>query len=277
MQPSMSSVGKTIRMNRIFKEDGRAVMVAINHGMHMGASRGIGDMHQLLSELMQENPDSFTIHKGIAMRHGDLFAGKAALVLKSTNATRFFRPEETPLMSVEEAVALGADAVAIGLTLADPKEQSAMRHVGEMVAAAEKYGLPTVTHSYPCGNLLTDAERFSVENVAYAVRVSQELGVDIIKTFWTGSQKTFEKIVKYGAPNKIVISGGPRCDTLRECFEMTKQGVDAGAAGITYGRNIWEHEYPGAVLRGLVSIVHGGATVNEAMEAAEDAAGVHLV
>ena len=38
---------------------------------------------------------------------------------------------------------------------------------------------------------------FSVENVGYAVRVSQELGVDIIKTFWTGSQETFAKIVAY--------------------------------------------------------------------------------
>ena len=152
-----------------------------------------------------------------------------------------------------------------------------MRHVGEMVAAAEKFGLPTVTHSYPCGGLLTDAERFSVENVGYAVRVSQELGVDIIKTFWTGSQKTFEKIVAYGAPNKVVISGGPRCKTLRECFEMTRQGIDAGAAGITYGRNIWEHEYPSAVLRGLMAIVHNGACVEHALEAAEDAAGTHLV
>lgn len=277
MQPSMSAVGKTIRMDHIFGRDGRAVMVAINHGMHMGPGRGIDNMNRLLSDLMPEQPDSITIHKGIAMRYADLFAGKTALVIKSTNATRFFRPEETPLTSVEEAVSLGADAVAIGLSLADEKEQSAMRHVGKMVAAAERFGLPTVTHSYPCGGLLTDAERFSVENVGYAVRVSQELGVDIIKTFWTGSQKSFEKIVAYGAPNKVVISGGPRCKTLRECFEMTRQGIDAGAAGITYGRNIWEHEYPAAVLRGLMAIVHNGASVEQALEAAEDAAGTHLV
>lgn len=276
MQPSISSVGKTIRMNRIFAEDGRAVMVAINHGMHMGASKGLTDMKTLLTDLTAEHPDSYTIHKGIAMRYGDIFAGKSALVVKSTNATRFFRPAETPLTSVEEVVALGADAIAIGLSLADDDERAAMRHVGEVVAAAEKYGMPTVTHSYPCGNLLTDAERFSVENVSYAVRVSQELGVDIIKTFWTGSGSTFEKVVKIGSPNKVVISGGPRCETLRECFKMTREGIDAGAAGITYGRNIWEHEYPAAVLRGLVAIVHDGATIDQAMRIAEDCAGTHL-
>lgn len=277
MQPSLSSVGKTIRMNRIFADDGRAVMVAINHGMHMGPSKGLDNMGKLFADLTAEKPDSYTIHKGMAMRFGDIFAGKTALVVKCTNATRFFRPEETPLTGVEEVMALGADAVAIGLSLADDHEQSAMRYAGEVVGAAAKYGLPTITHSYPCGNLLSDDERYSVENVGYAVRVSQELGIDIIKTFWTGSQKTFEKIVAIGAPNKIVISGGPRCTTLRECFEMTRQGIDAGAAGITYGRNIWEHEYPAAVLRGLVNIVHNGATVDQAMEIAEDAAGAHLV
>ena len=264
-------------MNRIFQPDGRAVMVAINHGMALGPARGIERMHALLSSLMPERPDSLTIHKGIAMRYMDLYAGKAALILKSTNATRFFTPEETPLATVREAVSLGADAVAVGLSLADPLEREAMSHAAAVVAEAEKFGLPTVTHSYPCGSLIDDSERYNLANVGYATRVSLELGVDIIKTYWTGSQETFAKIVELGSPAKVVISGGPRCDTLRGCFEMTRQGIDAGASGITYGRNIWQHEYPAAVLRGLVAIVHGGASVAEALETAEDAAGAHLV
>ena len=54
MQPTLNSVGKTIRMNRIFADDGRAAMVAINHGVHMGPSKGIADMNKLLSELTPE-------------------------------------------------------------------------------------------------------------------------------------------------------------------------------------------------------------------------------
>ena len=110
----------------------------------------------------------------------------------------------------------------------------------------------------------------------YAVRVAQELGIDIIKTSWTGSADTFAKAVELGAPAKVVISGGPRCATLRACFEMTKSGMDAGAAGITYGRNIWQHPYPDAVVAGLQEIVHNGATVDQAMEAAETLSGCHL-
>ena len=79
MQSSMSSVGKSIRMNRIFKEDGRAVMVAINHGLGMGPIQGIEHMGEILDKIIPENPDSLTIHKGNAIRFQDHFAGKTAL------------------------------------------------------------------------------------------------------------------------------------------------------------------------------------------------------
>lgn len=113
--------------------------------------------------------------------------------------------------------------------------------------------------------MISDEERFSVENVGYAVCVALELGFDIIKTFWTGSEETFSKIVELGSPAKVVISGGSRCDTLCECFKMTRMGMDAGAAGITYGRNVWQNEYPEAVVRVLMAIVHEDVTVEEAM------------
>ena len=276
MQSSMSSVGKSIRMNRIFKEDGRAVMVAIKHGMGMGPIQGIEHMGKVLDKIIPENPDSLTIHKGNAIRFQDHFAGKTALVLKASNITRHFGPYEIPVATAQEAAQLGADAIAVGLSLCDEFEKESIMNAAAMVEAAEKVGIPTVAHSYPNGNLIPNEERYTLKHVGYATRVALELGIDIIKTFWTGSEKTFAEVVKLGSPAKVVISGGPRCDTLRECFEMTYQGMQAGASGITYGRNIWQHEYPDAVLRGLVAIIHKNASVDEAMQIAEDCAGTHL-
>lgn len=276
MQSSMSSVGKSIRMNRIFKDDGRAVMVAINHGLGMGPIQGIEYMDRIIDKIIPECPDSLTIHKGNAIRYQDHFAGKTALVLKTSNITRHFGPFEIPVATVDEAVRLGADAIAVGLSLCDDLEKESIMNAAAMVEAAEKCGMPTVAHSYPNGNLISDDERFTLKHVSYATRVALELGIDIIKTFWTGSEKTFAEVVKLGSPAKVVISGGPRCDTLRDCFDMTYQGMQAGAHGITYGRNIWQHEYPAAVMRGLVAIIHKGATVDEAVKIAEDCAGAHL-
>ena len=276
MVPTFSGVGKTTRINRIFKEDGKAVMVAVNHGLGLGPVQGIEHMQQTLEQIMKEHPDSLTIHKGIALRYMDTFAGKTSLILKCTNLTRYRAPEETAVATIEEAITLGADAVAIGLTLCGSEEAQEIERAAAYVKTAQTYGLPTVTHSYPSGKLISDEERCSVENVGYAVRVSLELGIDIIKTFWTGDQDSFAKIVQIGSPAKVVISGGPKCQTLLQCFEMTKQGMDAGAAGITYGRNIWQHSYPAAVIKGLNAIVHQNASAKEALEIAGETAGCRL-
>lgn len=277
MQTSFSAVGKTTRMNRIFREDGRAAMVAINQGITMGPREGIEDLKKIVQTLLPEGPDSFTMHRGAALRMAELYAGKAALILKLTNRTRFFGPDELAVATVADALALGADAVSIGLTLCDAKEQDTIRMAAQMVGEADRCGMVTVAHAYPSGALIADEQRHTVEQVGYAVRVARELGIDIIKTYWTGDKDSFAKIVEFGAPCKVVISGGPRCRTLRECFDMTWQGIQAGCHGITYGRNIWQHEYPAAVLKGLVQIIHNGANVGEAMEIASDMAGTTLV
>lgn len=276
MNPTFTGVGKTTRMKHIFGGDGKAVMVAINHGLGCGPISGIENMDELLKKLVGEKPDSLTLHKGIALRYMERFAGEVPLILKCTNVTRFLTPEETDIAQVEEALTLGSDAIALGLTLCSRVEGKEIERAASFIRTAEKYGMPTVTHSYPSGELIADSERHNVENVKYAVRVSLELGVDIIKTFWTGSGKTFEEVVKVGERAKVVISGGPLCNTVRECFDMTRQGMDAGAAGITYGRNIWQSSHPAAVLRGLRAIVHDNASVDAAIEIAEDSAGCHL-
>lgn len=277
MNLSLAEVGKKQRMRRIFKDGGKAVMVAVNHGLGYGPTAGIDDLQNLFEKILPVRPDSITIHKGIAKCYADMIPNETALILKVTNATRYFSPEETSVADVSDAIHMGADAIAVGLSLCGTDEATEIRRAGRFVAEADAAGIPVVAHSYPCGSYLSESERYLPENVGYAVRVAQELGIDVIKTYWTGDQKSFEKIVKVGAPAKVVISGGPRCETLRDCFLMTKTGMDAGAAGITYGRNIWQHPYPAAVVTGLMEIVHNGASVETAMEAAQSVCGVKLI
>lgn len=276
MQNSMTSLGKQIRMGRIFGKDGRALMLAVNHGLYMGPIGGIQSVDTLVEESLSAGIDSLTVNKGIAMQFGAQLAGQTSLILKVTSRTKYFGPYEQPTATVDEAVRLGADAVAIGLSLCDDREDDSLALTAEYVREADIIGMPTVAHSYPNGNRIDDAQRYGEDAVGYAVRAAQELGIDIIKTFWTGSAKTFEKIVRIGAPAKIVLSGGPKCETLEACFDMTYQCIQAGASGITYGRNIWQSPYPVAVIRGLRAIIHDNSTVQEALELASDYAGVNL-
>lgn len=276
MQNSMTSLGKRIRMGRIFGKDGRALMLAVNHGLYMGPINGIQSVDALIKESLSAGIDSLTVNKGIAMQFGAQLAGQTALILKVTSRTKYFEPYEQPIATVDEAIRLGAEAIAIGLSLCDNREDDSVALTAEYVREADRFGIPTVAHSYPNGNRIDNAQRYCVDAVGYATRAAQELGIDIIKTFWTGSAKTFEKIVQIGSPAKVVLSGGPKCETLEACFDMTYQCIQAGASGITYGRNIWQSPYPAAVIRGLHAIVHANSTVREALELARDYAGVNL-
>jgi DhnA family fructose-bisphosphate aldolase class Ia len=42
--------------------------------------------------------------------------------------------------------------------------------------------------------------------------------------------------------------------------------MQQGAVGMVYGRNIYQHANPSAVVRGLMAIVHGDVSGEEAFE-----------
>jgi len=75
----------------------------------------------------------------------------------------------------------------------------------------------------------------------------------------------FPKVVEV-APGKVVAAGGPKTETERQFLEMTRGVMDAGAIGVAYGRNIWEHPNPTLMIRTLKAIIHGNKGVDEALE-----------
>jgi len=48
-------------------------------------------------------------------------------------------------------------------------------------------------------------------------------------------------------------------------LRMVHDAVAAGCAGASIGRNVFQHRSPASMVRAIVSIVHGGATVREAL------------
>ncbi|WP_344983057.1 hypothetical protein [Deinococcus rubellus] len=45
---------------------------------------------------------------------------------------------------------------------------------------------------------------------------------------------------------------------------MTFNAAERGAIGVDMGRNIWQSEYPGAIIQGVQAIIHSGMGVQEA-------------
>ena len=123
-----------------------------------------------------------------------------------------------------------------------------------------------VSHIYPKGELIEENLRYHAENVAYAARAAAEIGIDIIKTYYTGDPGSYLKVIEAASPSIVVVSGGPKLPNLKKMFQMTRDAIDTGARGITYGRNVWQSEQPKIVIEALKHIRNNKGTVDEALD-----------
>ena len=93
--------------------------------------------------------------------------------------------------------------------------------------------------------------------IAHAARVAAELGADIVKVSYTGSVESFTTVVE-GCPVPVVVAGGAKGDT-QTILASISECIQAGAAGISCGRNIFQHEDIVGILKSMQRIVHGPA------------------
>jgi class I fructose-bisphosphate aldolase len=129
-----------------------------------------------------------------------------------------------------------------------------------------RWACPSSCTPIPNGELVPPDEAYSVQLVGYASRMVMELGVDIVKTFYTGSAETFAQVVEMASPALVVAAGGLRLETDADVLRMASGVVQAGAAGITFGRNIWQGENPAAMIRALKQILHHGGSVEGGLD-----------
>lgn len=122
--------------------------------------------------------------------------------------------------------------------------------------------MPLVTMMYTRGAKIKD--EYDPKNVKHAARVGAELGADIVKVVYTGSVESFAGVVE-GCPVPVVIAGGPKMGSDEEIFKMVAGALEAGAAGLSIGRNAFQHDNPTKMIQALSKMVHDGASVDEAL------------
>jgi fructose-bisphosphate aldolase / 2-amino-3,7-dideoxy-D-threo-hept-6-ulosonate synthase len=101
--------------------------------------------------------------------------------------------------------------------------------------------------------------------VSLACRIGAELGADFIKTRYPGDEGAFRRTVA-GCGKPILVAGGPLRDPdLISTLRLADDAMRAGAAGVVFGRTIWQHSDPAGALRAVCSIVHEDASIEEAL------------
>ncbi len=106
---------------------------------------------------------------------------------------------------------------------------------------------------------------YDVKVVKHAARLGAELGADMIKVPYTGSSESFHEVVE-GCSVPVVIAGGEKVETDKDILVMVKGAMTAGGAGVSIGRNVFQHKDPERIVKAISKIVHKGFTVEEGMK-----------
>ena len=259
-------IGKKIRLERIInRHTGRTVIAPMDHGVSDGPMKGIIDIDKTVESISQGGADAILMHKGI-VEQGHRGYGKDIGLIVHLSASTSLAPNpnnKVIVTSVEKAIQLGADAVSVHVNLGSETESEMLQELGEISETCIYWGIPLLAMMYPRGQKVENEH--DVELVKHAARVGSELGVDIVKTNYTGDPDSFKEVVE-GALVPVVIAGGPKVDTDEELLQMVKDSIEVGGAGVAFGRNLFQAENPGKITRAISEVVHNNLEVDEALK-----------
>ena len=259
----MTTPGLDARLDRI-GTDGRYVIVPMDHGITLGAVTGLKDIESTIDGVTRGGADAVLTQKGIAPRVHPNKNGAGYIV--HVNASTVIGPDSNDkrmTCTVEEAIRAGADAVSLHINVGSTYEPKQLEDLAELTAEASRYGIPVLAMAYARG---PDVEGDDPQALGHAVRLAEEVGADVVKTGYSGDADSFEHVVE-STRLPVVIAGGSR-GTDRETLEMVRGAMDAGGAGVSMGRSIFQHEDPEAIARAVAGIVHDGLEPDEALEVA---------
>jgi fructose-bisphosphate aldolase/2-amino-3,7-dideoxy-D-threo-hept-6-ulosonate synthase len=253
--------GVTARLERI-GTDGRILNVPMDHGITIGATDGLEKIEATVDAVTAAGADSVLTQKGLATRVHPNKNGKGYIV--HLNASTTMGPDANDKRmtgTVKEAVQAGADAVSLHLNVGSDHEPRQLEQLADVTREASVLGIPVLAMTYARGPGVDERD---TESLAHAVRLGEEVGADVVKTAYSGDPESFRRVT--AATDRPVIMAGGEPSTDRGKIENVHGAMAAGAAGVSMGRSIFQHEDPAAMTRAVSAIVHDNADIDEAYE-----------
>lgn len=257
-------MGKLIRIERIINRKTRkTVIVPMDHGVTVGPIKGLINMSKTVDLIADGGANAVVGHLGLPL-HGHRGTGKDIGLILHLSASTSLSPNpnhKVLVNTVQWALKMGADAVSVHVNIGADDEDKMLEDLGKVAIECMEWGMPLLAMMYPRGSKIKDET--DVEVVKHAARVGAELGADIIKCPYTGSSKTFKEVVE-GCPAPVVIAGGSKT-TDEETLKMIEGAMKAGGAGISMGRNAFQHRNPTRLVKAACAIVHDGMSAKDAL------------
>jgi putative autoinducer-2 (AI-2) aldolase len=257
--------GMKNRLSRILKpQDGRTVMLAVDHGYFLGPTTGLENPWKTVEPLVSY-ADCLMPTRGI-LRSCIPPETDIPVVLRVSGGTSIVGPEllhEGITVAIDDALRLNACGLAFSILVGAPYERDTLLAFSEICDAGQDYGIPVLAVTAVGRDMVRDAKY-----LALASRIAAEIGAHMVKTYHC---EGFERVVE-GCPVPVVIAGGKKVPE-REALQMAADAVQAGAVGVDMGRNIFQSENPVAMIRAVRAVVHENATADEAYQLFEQERG----
>ena len=246
-------------MQKILKPDGRALIVAMDHGRDWGPLPGIEDPGETIEKVVDAGADCIFTTYGLAKLYGHLVNGRAGLIVRIDGYASAYREKWLhysswqQLYSVEDAVRVGADGVIVLHFVGAPAEPDSLRVTAQAAVEADRLGIPLAVEALPCPcEAIPDPS--DTKAIAAASRIAVEHGADMIKCYYNG--KDDYSYVTKTSPVPVLIAGGPVTETRLEALQMVSGAMKSGVRGVFFGQNIWRSPNPVGMVKAMSAIIH---------------------
>jgi putative autoinducer-2 (AI-2) aldolase len=255
------SWGLQNRLARVIRpETGRTVMLAVDHGYFLGPTSGLEDARATVAPLLP-HADSLMCTRGLLRTSVDP-ATRTPVVLRVSGGSSILKElsNEEITTSLEEALRLNCAGVGMSIFVGAEFEKQTLTNLGRLVGEAERYGMPVLAITAVGKEMDRDLRYLSL-----ACRIAAEYGAHFVKTYHC---EGFDRLIAT-TPIPVVIAGGKKVPE-KEALALAHEAVRAGAAGVDMGRNLFQSEWPVAMIRATRAVVHERRTPQEAFELFEE-------
>ncbi|HWT73253.1 MAG TPA: 2-amino-3,7-dideoxy-D-threo-hept-6-ulosonate synthase [Mobilitalea sp.] len=258
-------IGKRIRLSKIINPiSNRTCIVPMDHGITMGPIKGLTDTVDTLASIVKGGVDAVIVHKGLFMQlidYPELMRECNFIMHLSASTSMSGNSNHKRLISsVERAIKMGAIGVSIHINLGCEDEGQMIYDMGIISDACLEWGMPLLAMMYVRGDKL---DPLNVKNIAHAAKIAEELGADIVKVDCPICPFDMKQIVE-AVKIPVIIAGGVKM-TMEALIVRVGDALEAGAGGVSIGRNIFQENDPGAAVDIINNIVHGNLSSKEAL------------
>jgi fructose-bisphosphate aldolase, class I len=258
-------------MNHVLGDsEHRALVVAFDHALVLGPIPGTEDPVGKIRKFAQAKVDALLLNLGLLRQFANstILGPIPPLIARldwTTVWSAFGQNGNGALYSSllarpEEALRQGADAVLTYLVVGTGDAEFEMKEItrnAEIARECERVGIPLIVESLARGKDVQNPGDPKWLNLH--TRMAAELGADMVKTDYSGDVASMRSVVEK-CPIPIMVLGGSRHASDKQALDVVRDVAAAGAAGVFFGRNVFQADNMSTFLEQARAALDGTST-----------------